>query len=289
MSAQGVPFQMATGSLFILPLPTCCRLSPARSTASVSTTATTRSAPRTPTQAARTSTAPSAASTPRPAGPSTSTRAPRAGSAAGPSNTSATTAASPCPRVERREARAARRSLERGCRRAGMPRELARSITARLHPRPAARRPPRRPSSPAGSTPDQRAWGTQLLEWQRGDMRHQRTAEDERVQPRGPRRTPPAAPPLSRRAVRRSASCAATAPERASSCDARHRTERASPRTRRGPRAHRLAPRPDRRRHHRHVRLQRRGAVRRKAQRACAAAGRPHTETRSLTWQPTHG
>ena len=106
-------------------------------------------------------------------------------------------------------------------------------------------------------------------------MRRQRTAEDERVQPRGPRRTPPAAPPLSRRAVRRSASCAPTAAASASSCDTRYRTKRASPRTRRGPASHRLAPRPDRRRHHRHVRLQRRGAVRRKARRAGAVAGRP--------------
>ena len=45
-------------------------------------------------------------------------------------------------------------------------------------------------------------------------------ANGEPAMPRGPRRTLPAAPPLSRRAVRRSASCAPTAPASASSCDA---------------------------------------------------------------------
>ena len=87
-------------------------------------------------------------------------------------------------RVERRKAQAARRDLERRCRKGGMPREKARSTAARLHPRPPAKRARKRLPSPAGSTPDQRAQWTQLVERQRGEVRRQRTAEDERVERR---------------------------------------------------------------------------------------------------------
>ena len=87
-------------------------------------------------------------------------------------------------RVERREARPARRSLERRCRKSGMPRNQARSTAARLHPRPAAKRARRRPRSFPGAPPEQRAQWTQLLERQRGEVRRQRTAEDERVERR---------------------------------------------------------------------------------------------------------
>ncbi len=87
-------------------------------------------------------------------------------------------------RVERREARAARRGLERRCRRSGMPPNQARSTATRLHPQPAARRARKRPPSPAGAPPDQRAQWVQLLERQRDEVRRQRTTEDERVERR---------------------------------------------------------------------------------------------------------
>ncbi len=87
-------------------------------------------------------------------------------------------------RVERRETRAARRGLERRCRRSGMPHNQARATAARLHPQPAARRVRKRPPSPAGAPPDQRAQWTQLVERQRDEVRRQRTAEDERVERR---------------------------------------------------------------------------------------------------------
>ena len=87
-------------------------------------------------------------------------------------------------RVERREARAARRGLERRCRRSGMPRHQARATAARLHPQPAARRARKRPPLPADAPPDQRAQWTELVERQRDEVRHQRTAEDERVERR---------------------------------------------------------------------------------------------------------
>ena len=87
-------------------------------------------------------------------------------------------------RVERREARETRRGLDRRCRRSGMPRNQARSTATRLHPQPAARRARKRPPSPAGAQPDQRTQWTQLLERQRGEVRRQRTAEDERVERR---------------------------------------------------------------------------------------------------------
>jgi len=87
-------------------------------------------------------------------------------------------------RVERREAQAARPGLDRRCRKGGMPREKARSTAARLHPRPPVKRARKRPPSPAGSTPDQRAQWTQLVERQRGEVRRQRTVEDERVERR---------------------------------------------------------------------------------------------------------
>ena len=101
---------------------TCCRPSPARSTAFASTTATTRSAPRTPTRPARTCISPSAASTRRRAGPSTSTRAPRCASAGGRSSTSASTAASSCRRASngarprRRSATSSAAAARAGCR-----------------------------------------------------------------------------------------------------------------------------------------------------------------------------
>ena len=87
-------------------------------------------------------------------------------------------------RVERREARAARRRLERRCRKSGMPREQARSTAARLHPRSAAKQARKRPPSPAGSPPGQRAQWTQRVERQRGEVRRQRTVEDEQVERR---------------------------------------------------------------------------------------------------------
>ena len=168
-----------------------------------------------------------------------------------------------------------------------MPRELARSIAAPLPPR-SARRPPdgrlyppvRRPTSARGGRSCSN--GSAATCSVSGPLKTSGSSagdtNGEPVMPRGPRRTPPAAPapfPPRSASVRK---LRADGAERASSCDARPpdrtRGARAPPRTRRGPRAHRLAPHPDRRRHHRHVRLQRRGAVRLKAQRASAVAGR---------------
>ncbi len=60
-------------------------------------------------------------------------------------------------RVERRKAQAARRDIERRCRKGGMPREKARSTAARLHPRPPAKRAP--PSRPRGPGRDRRTGG----------------------------------------------------------------------------------------------------------------------------------
>ena len=65
-----------------------------------------------------------------------------------------------------------------------MPRNQASATAARLHPQPAARRARKRSPSPASAPPDQRAQWTQLLERQRGEVRRQRSAEDERVERR---------------------------------------------------------------------------------------------------------
>ena len=84
-------------------------------------------------------------------------------------------------RVERRKAQAARRDLERRCRKGGMPREKARSTAARLHPRPPAKPARKRPPSPAGSTPEDRTQWKRLVERQAEQTRRQRTTEEERV------------------------------------------------------------------------------------------------------------
>ena len=84
-------------------------------------------------------------------------------------------------RVERRKAQAARRDLERRCRKGGLPREQARSTAARLHPRPPAKPARKRPPSPAGSTPEDRTQWKRLIERQAEQTRRQRTTEEERV------------------------------------------------------------------------------------------------------------
>ena len=84
-------------------------------------------------------------------------------------------------RVERREAEAARRDLKRRCREGGMPREQARLTAARLHPRPPAKPARKRPPSPDGSTPQDRARWQRLVERQARQVQAQRTAEERRV------------------------------------------------------------------------------------------------------------
>ena len=84
-------------------------------------------------------------------------------------------------RVERRKAQAARRDLERRCRKGGLRREQARSTAARLHPRPPAKPARKRPPSPAGPTPEDRTQWKRLVERQAEQTRRQRTTEEERV------------------------------------------------------------------------------------------------------------
>ena len=84
-------------------------------------------------------------------------------------------------RVERREAQAARRDLKRRCRKSGMAPDQARSTTARLHPRPPAKPARKRPPSPDGSTPQDRAQWQRLVARQAEQVQAQRTAEAERV------------------------------------------------------------------------------------------------------------
>ena len=111
-------------------------------------------------------------------------------------------------RVERREARAARRSLERRCRKTDMPRNQARATAARLHPRPPARRARKRSPSPAG-TPARAAGAVdaagRTAAWRgysvtgppKSSGPNSGDANGEPTRPREPRRAPPAAPPLS--------------------------------------------------------------------------------------------
>ena len=84
-------------------------------------------------------------------------------------------------RIERRKAQAARRDLERRCRKGGMPRNQARSTAARLHPRPPAKPVRKRPPSPDGSTLQDRLQRRSLLERQAEQLQAQRTAEEQRV------------------------------------------------------------------------------------------------------------
>ena len=84
-------------------------------------------------------------------------------------------------RVERRQAEAARHGLERRCRKGGMSHEQARSTAARLHPRPPARPARKRPPSPDGPTPQDRAQWQRLVERQARQAQAQRTAEERRV------------------------------------------------------------------------------------------------------------
>ena len=133
-------------------------------------------------------------------------------------------------RVERRKAQAARRDLERRCRKGGQPRGQARSTAARLHPRPPAKPARKRQPSPAGTTPEDGAQWRCLVERQAEQTRRQRTTEGngwragdasgEATGRRGRRRGPPAPQPHPRRAVRRSELCVRTVLASASSCDA---------------------------------------------------------------------
>ena len=84
-------------------------------------------------------------------------------------------------RIERRKAQAARRDLERRCRKGGMARNQARATAARLHPRPPAKPARKRPPSPDGSTPQDRSQWRGLLERQAEQVQAQRTAEAQRV------------------------------------------------------------------------------------------------------------
>ena len=84
-------------------------------------------------------------------------------------------------RIERRKAQAARRDLERRCRKGGMPHNQARATAARLHPRPPAKPARKRPPSPDGSTPQDRTQWRSLLERQAEQVQAQRTAEAQRV------------------------------------------------------------------------------------------------------------
>ena len=87
----------------------------------------------------------------------------------------------PAP-VERRKAQAARRDLERRCRKSGMPREQARPTAARLRPRPPSKPARKRPPLPAGSTPEDRAQWRRLVERQAEQTRRPRTTQEERVE-----------------------------------------------------------------------------------------------------------
>ena len=87
-------------------------------------------------------------------------------------------------RVERREAEEARNSLERQCRKNGMPPEEARSTAARMHPRPPARRASRKPPPPTRATPEETAKWAKLASRQRNEMQRQQTAQAERVERR---------------------------------------------------------------------------------------------------------
>ena len=196
----------------------------------------------------------------------------------GSNNTSATTAGVVVPgRVERREARAARRSLERRCRKAGrLPRSgpLDRRAPAlaagEAGPRPAvlthrfdAR--PARAVDATGRTAARR--GAAVSGPPKRSGSNAGGANGEPARPRRPEAHAAAGPaPSPSQCVGPQA--ARRRPASASSCDAAtapHAPWPASPPAR---------PRPDRRRHHRHVCLQRRGAVRRQAQRAGAQADR---------------
>ena len=84
-------------------------------------------------------------------------------------------------RVERHEAQEARRDLKRRCRKSGTAPDQARSTTARLHPRPPAKPARKRPPSPDGSTPQDRAHWQRLVARQAEQVQAQRTAEAERV------------------------------------------------------------------------------------------------------------
>ena len=84
-------------------------------------------------------------------------------------------------RVERHEAQEARRDLKRRCRKSGMAPDQARSTTTRLHPRPPAKPARKRPPSPDGSTPQDRAQWQRLVARQAEQVQAQRTAEAERV------------------------------------------------------------------------------------------------------------
>ena len=87
-------------------------------------------------------------------------------------------------RVERREAEEARNSLERQCRKNGMPPEEARSTAARMHPRPPARRASRKPPPPTRATPEETAKWAELASRQRNEVQRQQTAQTERVERR---------------------------------------------------------------------------------------------------------
>lgn len=87
-------------------------------------------------------------------------------------------------RVERREAEEARNSLERQCRKNGMPPEEARSTAARMHPRPPARRASRKPPPPTRATPEETAKWAELASRQRNEVQRQQTAQAEQVERR---------------------------------------------------------------------------------------------------------